>query len=337
MTNKHKSDNILHQLEKSGFSSGYINNMLPDWWDPSATDNPVGLAEFKLLLSRNLSLDIASLSADDDQLDLRFKLPHVRKLKRGVRYSDIQLTPAMSVALTCARIAANSFSREYSPLPDALSLHNYVLENLSAKYVSFKSLLMACWHHGIPVIHVSNYPDGMPKMDGMVTVINDRPIIVLSKLTPYNAWMSFILAHEIGHLALGHCNSGELLIDEDLESSKIDNEALDDDESAADKYALDLLGGENDFKGILSTSMSPTQMARRAMEYHRSHNVDAGHILLRFAFSSGEWQGPMTALKALDTKTNPINLIREGQKNYLDDDLASESSMTFLKKMTGTI
>jgi len=334
MTNNN-SNNILRALEKSGFSSDYISSVLPDWWDQAATDNPVGLAEFKLMLSRNLGLDINSLSAADEQLDLQFKLPHDRKLKRGVRYNDMELAPAMSIGLSCARIAISACPVQASTLPDALTLRKYILEDLGANYVSFKSLLMACWHHGVPVIHITHYPDGMPKMDGMLTVIDKRPAIVLAKNTPFNAWMSFILAHEIGHLAYGHCQSGELLVDEDMEFSKINNEAIDDDEAAADQYALSLLSGDQDLSDIISPDMKPTQMAKTAMEYQRSTSIDAGHILLRHAFSSGDWQTPLAALKLLDQKIHPIDEVRNGQMNYLDDSLTSESSMKFLLKMTG--
>ena len=62
---------------------------------------------------------------------------------------------------------------------------------------------MTCWAHGVPVMYWRNL--GTASENGWHGgSTNGRPVIILSKASQLWAWQLFILAHEVGHVALGH-------------------------------------------------------------------------------------------------------------------------------------
>jgi hypothetical protein len=90
------------------------------------------------------------------------------------------------------------------------------------------------------VIYLRVFPLPAKKMNGMVVQLGDRFAILLARDANYPAPIAFYLAHELGHAALGHTRDhvavvefGDLLTDQ--------GESRDDEEKAADRYALELL------------------------------------------------------------------------------------------------
>ena len=63
-------------------------------------------------------------------------------------------------------------------------------------------------------------------------------MIVLCRHTKHAAWLLFILAHELGHLALDHVPNEGVLIDEGLDKNSTDAE-----EQQANAFAIELLTG----------------------------------------------------------------------------------------------
>src|SRR5215510_9769204 len=86
-----------------------------------------------------------------------------------------------------------------------------------APWVNLASLVDYCWSVGLPVIHISAFPPKAKKMDRLAYARNGRSAIVLCKNTHQSAYLSFILAHEIGHIIRGHINSDGVLIDEQVD------------------------------------------------------------------------------------------------------------------------
>lgn len=334
MTNRKSSDQIFDLLDTSGLSRSFVESLLPTWWDHQATDNPAGLSEFKLLLSRNLGIDLQGLS--NDRPEVVFKLPHVRKLKSSIRTNDQALSPAIAIALSVAKTVMSSYTKPYIPLPQAHQLRQAILEKYpNANYLSLRALIRTCWDHGIAVIYIANFPKNLPKMDGLVVHLADRPVILLSKNTLFSSWMSFILAHEMGHLAYNHCNQGEILIDDSLGEEQPNKNAKDSEELEADEYALTLLTGYNDKKTIDFNSLSPFLMAEKALARQRIEKIDAGHLILNYAYQTGEWRKSVAALKLLDQKKRAISDIQEAMFQEIDSNQLSEQALTYLSQMSG--
>lgn len=333
MASRESAHEVFRLLDKAGLPPSYVRALLPSWWEDTAADSPAGLSEFKVMLARNLGVTVEGLGGKEPRLT--FKLPHVRRLKRSVRYTESQLTPAVSIALAAARIAAAACPTPFAPLPAAAALREFILKELRAKYVSLRSLIRTCWKSGVPVVYVREYPDGMPKMDGLVASIDGRPVIVIAKRTDFSAWMSFIVAHEMGHIAQGHFRDDELLIDEALAEDSIKPAEPDPDERNADAYALELLGGDQKSDARLEATSSANDMARAAMNEQRTHGVDAGHALLRFAYATGEWNRALAALKVLDTTRSAISDIQQAMLHEINPSSVSNSSLAFLCRISG--
>ncbi len=323
---------IFSKLNEAGFPESCVRHLLPSWWDDRISENPAGLAEFNLAVSRNLGVDVEGLSADKPRIV--FRLPGIQKLKRSIRYTEADLTPAVSVAISAARVAVQAARNPYTPLPPAHELRQAILDN-GARYVSLKALLRVCWDHGIPVLHVSQFPDGMPKMDGLAVVVNDRPAIVISKITKFSSWMSFILAHEMGHVANGHCGRGEMIVDVSLDETTYSDNDIDEQESEADNYAMQLLSDNYDISNLSEATADPETLAIAAMAVHRSTGIDAGHLILRHAYLSKNWRIAIAALKGIDTENRAIPDVLTPLEFELDFNAVSKGALAFLFRACG--
>lgn len=71
-------------------------------------------------------------------------------------------------------------------------------------HVGLLELLMASWSMGIPVIHLRVYPLSAKRMSAMSVRVGDRFAILLARDAVYPAPIAFHVAHELGHIFLGH-------------------------------------------------------------------------------------------------------------------------------------
>ncbi len=332
MTKNVSVDSLLKSLDMIGLPEKFVRSLLPPWWDDSAASTDSGFAELELILSRQFGLDIKAL-LENKTAD--FSLPKTIKYKRSVLYDTGQLAASTSIALSCARIAAAAITIPQQRISDPNSLREYILSGLRGKWVSLKGVVMACWAHGIPVIYVEEFPENCKKMDGMVVGVRDRSVIVLSKQTRFSAWFLFILAHELGHISLGHVEQGEILVDAEMGEMSLSLMDADEDERAADEFAMALLGGDFVLPDNFLKANDPSQLAELAMGIGKAHQIDPGHLLLRQAYESGDWQLLITALKRLQGEIDGTDIIREGMIKYLNIHAIPEDNYRYLLRMAG--
>jgi Zn-dependent peptidase ImmA (M78 family) len=74
------------------------------------------------------------------------------------------------------------------------------------------------------------------------------------------SWLSFIIAHELGHLHHRHLRPGQTLVDE-----KVDQQSGEKDEREANDFALRLLTGQSDL-GLSSTRRLDAKALAEAAE-----------------------------------------------------------------------
>jgi transcriptional regulator with XRE-family HTH domain len=104
----------------------------------------------------------------------------------------------------------------------------------SAGYVALASLAEWAWNRGIAVVPMA----GRSVFSAAVWDGSPRPVIVLKESRELSVYWLFDLAHELGHLALGHVGQSGL-IDVESPASRADSE--DWTERAADDFALEIL------------------------------------------------------------------------------------------------
>lgn len=108
-------------------------------------------------------------------------------------------------------------------------------------------------------------------------------MIVRCRRSRHTAWLLFILAHELGHLVLGHVPEDGALLDE-----HIDKDSTDSEEEQANAFAVELLTGASG-RRFVATGRWPN--ARALVESARAigqrQMIDPGHVVLNYAHSMG--------------------------------------------------
>jgi len=302
-------DRIFGALESAGYPREFQHSLLPGWVTGEMLQDEGATLEVASILAKRLGLRVAPLFSDQPGLEeLRRR---DTKYKRSIPNRSKNLSAATSLAMFVAESVAYATPHAYTPFPqDPLQFRTEVLGTEGGKWLGLRNLLQACWRHGVPVIYLDHVGDGLPKMDGMVTIFEGRPVIVLSKKSTSWAWQLFIIAHEIGHCALGHIEADEILIDESLGEQSYALDDPDEDEQAADRFAIALLNGrENATYGHEAGRMSARGLADAAMAYGTANKIDPGHVVLNFAKHNNAWALGMAAINELQAGFKPAGRI----------------------------
>lgn len=332
MPTRGRNDPLFRALGRSGISRDYVRNMLPDWWTDELLDSPSARVELEINLSRMFGLSLSNLLADKPTVT--FDLPDGTKFKRSHRIAVGELAQATSIVNSTAKMVAACVSQKPVAIPDdPLRIRAEILEG-GAKWVSLMAVIKYLWLHGVPTIYLSELPPGMKKMDGMVLQVDGRPVVVLCKRTTQAAWLLFILAHELAHVALGHVGAGEVLVDCVIgEESYLFGEG-DPEETAADSHAIALLNGNYGTRYTTNLPPKPAPLAKAALDYQKEHGVDAGHILLNYGFHKSAWPVAQAALRLFPQQDAPLR-VNEFFFQSADFRGLPESSVDYLLKISG--
>nr|WP_315444914.1 ImmA/IrrE family metallo-endopeptidase [uncultured Pseudomonas sp.] len=327
-------DRIFGALESAGYSRAFQNSLLPDWVTGEMLQDEGAALEVASILAKRLGLRVAPLFSDNPGLEeLRRR---DTKYKRSIPNKSKNLGAATSLAMFVAESVAYATPYAYKPFPEnPLELRAEILGTEGGNWLGLRNLLQACWRHGVPVIYLDHIGDGLPKMDGMVTIFDGRPVIILSKRSTSWAWQSFIIAHEIGHCALGHIEPDEILIDETLGEQSYALDDPDEDEQAADRFAIAILNGRDDATyGHGSGRMSSRGLADAAMAYGQANHVDPGHVVLNFAKHNNAWALGMAAINILQADLKPAgSVVNDLLWRSVRQDVLPEDTIELLRRV----
>lgn len=296
-----KLTQIYSTLSSAGFRKAQVRSLLPDWWDDAVGKTEMGTWEFVMLVARRLSLDANALSQGNIQPIGSVQNPaykHRRTAPTGDYIPSTMIAASLAEAISAACIKPFA---EFNT--GAASIRHYIRERNNG-IVDFNGLLAFCWEVGIPVIPLPHLPTGIKKMDGAVFSIKHRPVIIIARKNDSRSWLNFILAHELAHYCLGHLQASSSIIDADLKSdveTQTENQH-DAQESEADQFALQLLGGEES-TALLATwtpRMDGVTLAAQARANHKNVGASAGHLVLRHAYMRRSWREAQMALRFLD-------------------------------------
>lgn len=323
---------LYKRLRAVGFDTPYIRSIaLPSWWDDAAAESPSGFQEGMMLIARHLGVSLESLGDPGSPIELRDFGPCNFKKMQGV--ADDELAIARALCTRAAQIAAASVNdpADSTTVPTGQQIREAILQS-GAPWVSLSALLDWCWSNGIPVLHVSHFPRQAKKMDGMAALVGGRPVIVLSKNAKREAWLLFILAHELGHIVSGHVSDNGVLVDE-----KVTKQSEDAQEQEANATALAILTGDADCR-FTSPGRWPNaqELASMAVDYGKNHQVDPGHVVLNYSNNIGPTFHALgnAALKLISPQADAPRVIREAMASRLDWSAIPEDSSEFLMRIT---
>lgn len=144
---------------------------------------------------------------------------HIRTTIRLCEELAAKLSRAFSEALVV--YAQEQASIKVSIKEQALQIRQKILKDHGA-YVDMQSIIRYCESRGIIVAHFNGVPQG--KIDGAAIYNDEHPVILLgSGKTPM--WVSYHLAHELGHIVLEHGATCFCKVEDDKQTDQQEEEA----------------------------------------------------------------------------------------------------------------
>lgn len=319
-----------------GLKKNQVRALLPDWWDDDVASSEVGTWEMITLLSRRLSIDAKGLS-NGEIMPIGSATKMAYKHRSSTSADQYKASSLIAGALAHAVLAA--MPTAFSRFENAPAQIRELIQQRQGGIVDFDGLLEFCWSAGIPVIPLPHLPIGVRKMDGAVLLVNGRPAIVIARRNDSRSWLSFILAHELGHYCCGHLADNSTIIDVELKSETTyqAESSADIQEREADAFALELLGGKMADKVISHWSARATgvELAVNAREGAVSVGASAGHLVLRHAFRTKRWPEAQAGLKFLDEDFDAQQKLTESLRDSIDLTTISEDLQGLVGTVTG--
>jgi len=312
---------VLRKLEIAGITRSFIKSyVLPGWWDEGMLATESGIEHGLAYLSSFFNIPMVRLLEDPDLREQGIVAVSYKKRTDSPEHS---LGKATLLALWVARLVASACKIPYSELPpDATHVYQKLSQG-KRNGVGFSDLIAFAWAHGIPVLRITppktgNHPDGL------CTVVDGRPVIILMKKQDSRAWQEFILAHELGHAALGH-------VFRDAQGTMIDrlsgNMSRGTIEDEANRWGCSALSGNSltdmsdEWNNRPSTGKDLSLMAYR--EAARS-NIDPGFLVLNYARGVKDYRLGNAALMNLDDRNAYSILDEQLHANIAEEDLSQE-------------
>jgi hypothetical protein len=298
---------LKERLHSFGLSDAAIEAVWPRWWSESAEESASARAELRFGVARRLGIDPSSLIVEEQVP--RFLWPSQARFKNLAGESDLEKDGISSFGRAVAKTLINATPARDPASQDpssALGLRKVLLGAGRRPFVGLVDLLALAWGMGIPVAYLRVFPWPQKRMAAMAVRIGDRSAVLLARNSRYPAPIAFYLAHELGHILLAHIESEEVIVDlEEPEST----EDKDEEEHAADTFALELLTGEarpEVFPDPAGARPTPPALAKVAYERGPELAIEPGTLALCYGFSTGEWDVANGALRSLYPEGNPV-------------------------------
>lgn len=304
---------LYERLHRVGLTRAYAQNALPDWWADEIALKPAGYQQGLLILAQHLGLDMATLLTPGAPVE--WKSLGACKFKRSASVAEDELSLCRALATRFAQLAAAATPTAPKPLPAAAEVRRAILD-AGADWVGLTELLDYCWSVGVPVLHLDAIPKGACRPDGLAANVVGRPAIVLCKRHKQPAWLLYILAHELGHLALGHVPEGGSILD-----AKVRPDDPEGEEVAANAYAAELLTGTPPRRfHAAGRWLSAEQLAAFARRVGADEQIDPGHVVLNYAHAMGPdfYRVGNAALARLEAKPAAVETVRNALADRLD-------------------
>jgi hypothetical protein len=315
------ANKLRRKLKQSGLSDRIIEAVWPDWWSAEANKSVSARTELCFAVARKLGLSPTSLL--DERVEFVWR--DRARFKHVTAETAAEQGALGSFGVSVGRYLLSMMSAEPPLLIAAADLRELILGG--GGYVDLTSLLSTCWALGVPVIHLRIFPLRAKSMHAMIVRIDGRYAILLGKDSNYPAPAAFTLAHEIGHLMLGHLSDGAAIVDLDDPGKEPQNG--DAEELSADEYALTTLtGSPQPVITVQGDGFGARSLAAAVLEAGPAVRVEPGTLALCFAYQTRDWPTGMASLRHIYQEPKPVwkevNQIANTQLNWsaVSDDTA---------------
>ncbi len=291
-TKKQKKASLVlkSNLLKIGVSGAFFKStMLPSWWNESCESDEGCLQCLMVRVMRFLQCSPQMARKCMHEAVEGLCIPatsqvHLKQISKTKAGEHVQVT--IRICNELASKLSRAFSEEEILFASdveyrndvketALKVRREILDCSGASYVDIQSILRYCESKGIIVAHFKGVPQG--KIDGAAINHSEHPVIILGSGKPA-MWVPFHLAHELGHVVLGHGTENFCKVDGDAEDDVYEQEA--------NKFAKYLLLGEMRDSSIPSLKGGPVAVRQSYILAGRAHRV-APEIMALFAAYNG--------------------------------------------------
>ncbi len=319
-----------------GLSESAVTAAWPAWWSNEADQSEAARAELSFGVARRLGLDPRSLLRADEpprflwREEARFK--HLAGEEMVERAGITSFGRAVATAMVQAAPAPRPIE---GSSPAAL---REALLGRGRPFVALADLLAFTWSVGIPVVHLRVFPWPQKRMAAMAVAVGTRASILIGRDSTYPAKLAFYLAHELGHLALGHLAPDEQIID--LDEGEPTENPEDDEELEADAFALELLTGESKPIVLPDAGVRPSaaSLAEVAIRAAGDLAIEPGTLALCFGFSTADWAVANAALGQIYPDASPVwEGINEIAQQQLALDVLQPETADFLTAVMGAV
>lgn len=316
---------LLSKLDSVGIHPNFAKRALPAWWDDEIASDPAGLQQAQLYFARAFNIEIQSLAASAEVA--RFRVTERKfKLNRNVPENSVVVSANYVTGIARLALCGSAFE-QVVPFADPLRLRSTILQRHTC--VNLEALLEWCVSAGIPVLHVENLPG--KKMSGIVVREEGKYAIVLCK-KGHPSLLLFYLAHEIGHIAMGHLSSDGIVADDKIGGTETDADA-DEKEMEADGYAIRLLNGKIE-RYTAGRKMAAESLCAGAVSTGEKNQVDPGHIIANYCYGHKLYGLQNKALGMLDGPSQGGPVINAAFFKSIDESLFSDDQLDLLKAAT---
>lgn len=324
-----EDDTLIDRLRKAGISRAAIRAAWPSWWSEDAGVTPSGRAELRFALARRLGLEPKPLLGER----VEFVWNDEARFKHLSAQDQAQKAALTSFGMSVGRLLLRATPGDPTEIADGGVIRDAILTG--SPFVDLGSLIATCWALRVPVIHLRVFPLEAKSMHAMVVHVDGRFAILLGRDAGYPAPVAFTLAHELGHVMLGHLADAPALVD--LEDPALATDG-DEQEDEADRFALTLLTGspEPDIQTNLDHFNAPT-LAAAVLEAAGRYAVEPGTLALCLAHRRHAWPVAMSAMKFIYSERKPawreVNGIADGELDW--DALGDEAGHYLRNVMIG--
>ena len=285
------------RLRASGLTATAINAAWPSWWSTDAEASASAVADLKFSLARQLGLAPTSLLGDDEP---RFIWVDQTRFKNLGSVTEHEAAVLASFSVSIARSALQA-TPPMEPGTTSLAARDLRAAILATSpVIGLPDIVGICWAHGIPVLQLEVFPLQRKRMHAVCARVEEHHAVLVGRKTQFPAQAAFWIAHELGHAALGHVGEAAALMDVE---DPLSVESKDEEEVAADRYALELLTGHAEPAiEVEGGQYTATQLAHAATTTGMALGIDPGVLALCLAHAEGTWEQAMGALKILNER-----------------------------------
>jgi hypothetical protein len=332
-----RAEDLRFRLRGLGLTDGAIAAAWPRWWSSDADKSASARAELRFSIARRLGLDPRSLL--EDRGEPRFVWKEEARFKHLRGESDVERSGITSFGRSVASALVNATPASSEGVIDAsaTSVREQILRR-GQPYVGLLDLLAVSWAFGIPVIHLRIFPWPQKRMAAMTVRVGERWAILLGKDSNYPAPLAFYLAHELGHIILGHIGADRQIVD--LEEQGLSLGSDDSEEGPADAFALEVLTG--DPRPVVLPAEPGTasgrELARVAVESAVELGIEPGMLAQCFGYSTGDWPTATAALNYIYETRGPVwRVVNDLAIRQLNLEEVPSETQDFLKAVLGDL